>query len=252
MLSYSVPSCHPYMAICKMREKLLSKLFLSHCTQDMTQTFQSIVNLLLCLKANQSLQESQPSRVRFHEPGNNDNERKKTNAITKRRTKVSDVDLLYGGRLLATVSKTVCKSLERVWTEDSEADLVLVTELLKEYFSTSLLNDILMSLKSFSAKDDVVKASCSNNSELSNLSTCCINELVLPLLNKIGLKANEKWLSCSVQLLFLLLVEVEENEQKCVFERVFEVRKTIECLLKDCFQFTGLYDVLCKICFTGK
>ncbi|XP_028412212.1 E3 ubiquitin-protein ligase listerin-like [Dendronephthya gigantea] len=194
--------------------------------KDTATTFQSIANLLSCLKTNQPFRESQPSRVRFQEPDNNDDERHKANTVTKRPTKASDVNLLYGGRLLATVSKTVCKSLERVWSQNSEADLILVTELLKEFFSTSLLKDILKIFRSFSKEEDLDETVFSDTSKLSNLSICCINELVLPLLKKIDRIASEKWTSCSVRLLFMLLTEVEEHDQKCLFERVFEMNSS--------------------------
>ena len=194
----------------------------------MAPTFQSIVNLLSCLKSKQSLQESEPSKVRFHEPSNSEDQSTTTKIKTKRRsTKGSDVDinLLYGGRLLATVSKTVCSCLERVWSDNSETDLVLVTELIHDFFSTSLLNDILITLKPLSASD--FTSGTSSDAQHPAVCTRCIDELVLHLLGKD--QQSEKWLSCTVQLLFLLLVEVDESEQKCVLERVFQVRKKNAC-----------------------
>ncbi len=192
----------------------------------MALTFQSTVNLLFCLKSKQSFHESQPSKVRFHEPSNSEDQPTNTKIKTKRRTKTSDVDVnvLYGGRLLATVSKTVCSCLARVWLDNSETDLVLVTELITDFFSTSLLNDILTTLNSLSSVKDLPTR---DDAHHSAVCICCINEFVLPLMDKGGGKINEKWMSCTVQLLFVLLVEVNESEQKRVLERVFQVSEKL-------------------------
>ena len=196
----------------------------------MALTFQSTVNLLFCLKSKQSFHESQPSKVRFHEPSNSEDQPTNTKIKTKRRTKTSDVDVnvLYGGRLLATVSKTVCSCLARVWLDNSETDLVLVTELITDFFSTSLLNDILTTLKSLSSAKDLPTSGTSSDTQHSAVCICCIDEFVLPLMDKGGGKINEKWMSCTVQLLFVLLVEVNESEQKRVLERVFQVSKNCQ------------------------
>ncbi|CAB3985051.1 E3 ubiquitin- ligase listerin [Paramuricea clavata] len=196
--------------------------------KDMAPTFQSIVNLLSCLKSKQSLQESEPSKVRFHEPSDSEDQSTTTKIKTKRHTKGSDVDinLLYGGRLLATVSKTVCSCLERVWSDNSETDLVLVTELVHDFFSTSLLNDILITVKSLCASD--FTSGTSSDAQHPAVCTRCIDELVLHLLDK-G-QQSEKWLSCTVQLLFLLLVEIDDSEQKCVLERVFQINSSPDLL----------------------
>jgi hypothetical protein len=198
-------------------------IFSIYLVQDMVLTFQSIVNLLSCLKSKQSLQESQPSKVRFHDPSDGEDQPTNTKVKTKKRITVSDVDvtLLYGGKLLATVSKTVGSCLERVWLENSETDLVLVTELIKDFFSSSLLNAILAKLESLPAKD-------LPTSHTSRDVTRCINELVLPLLDNGRQEIHEKWLSCAAQLLFVFLAEVEETEQQIVLERVFQVSEKVD------------------------
>ena len=134
-----------------------------------------------------------------------------------------DVNLLYGGRLLTTVNKVVCSCLKQVWLNNSVTDLIIVTELIKGFFSRCMLSNILISLKSFSTEGDVVKTDISSDTSLSTVCICCIDELVLPLLVKSHQEMNEKWLFSTIQLLFVFLIEVEESEQKCVFERVFQV-----------------------------
>ena len=183
-------------------------------------TFQSIVNLLSCLKSKQSLPESQPSKVRFHDSSNDEHQPTNTKIKTEKRPKVSDVqvNLLYGGKLLATVSKTVCSCLQRVWLENSETDLVLITELIKEFFSPSLLNAILVTLESLSDKELVTSHTLSDVIR-------CVDELAVPLLDEGRQKVDKTWLSCAVQLLFVFLVKVEERQQKHALERVFQVSK---------------------------
>lgn len=185
------------------------------------------MNILSCLKSKQSLQDSKPSKVRFHEPSSTEDQ--PTDVKTKKCIQKSDVDvtLLYGGRLLRTVSKVVCLCLERIWSNTSETDLVLATELIKVFFSESLLSNILIKLNSISAKDDLVKSSC--DTSRAAVCLCCIDELVLPLLDKKCHNVNEKWLSCVVQLFFTFLVELEENEQKSVLERIFQVFIKVVC-----------------------
>lgn len=182
----------------------------------MTPTYQSIVNILSSLKSKQSPEESKPSKVRFHEPSSNEDQC--TEIETKRHTQKSDVDvaLLYGGRLLRTVSAVVCSCLDQFWSDTSETDLILATELIKVFFCPSLLTDILEMSLCFS---DLDITSCDTSVCLS-----CINELVLPLLHKECQNVNEKRLSCAVQLFFLLLVEVGESKQKWVLERIFKVK----------------------------
>ena len=189
--------------------------------QGIAPSYQSIMNILSCLKSKQSLQDSKSLKVRFHEPSSSEDQ--STEIKTKRHIQKSDVDvtLLYGGRLLRTVSRVVCSSLERIWFNTSENDLVLATELIIVFFSPSLLNDIVTTLNSISAKGDLAKTSC--DTSRSALCLRCIDELVLPLLDKNCHNVNEKWVSCVVQLLFVLLVEVEESEQKSVLERIFQV-----------------------------
>ena len=185
----------------------------------MTPAYQSIVNILSSLKSKQSPEGSKPSKVRFHEPSSNEDQC--TDVKTKRHTQKSDVDvaLLYGGRLLRTVSAVVCSCLDQFWSDTSETDLILATELIKVFFCPSLLTDILTTLDPIFPKGHFDKTSC-------NTSVCltCIYELVLPLLHKECQNVNEKRLSCAVQLIFLLLVEVEESKQKRVLERIFQVK----------------------------
>ena len=110
----------------------------------------------------------------------------------------------------------MCSCLERVWSENSETDLVLVTELVKDFFCASLLNDVL-------SKDITITAGSVDETQPSEVYRRCVDELIVPLLDKDRQKTDEKWLSCSVRLFFLLLVEVQESEQKCAFERIFQV-----------------------------
>ena len=185
----------------------------------MTPTYQSTVSILSSLKSKQSPEESKPSKVRFHEPSSNKDQC--TEIETKRHTQKSDVDVasLYGGRLLRTVSAVVCSCLDQFWSNTSETDLILATELIKVFFCPSMLTDILNTLHPIFPKGYFDKTSFDTSVCLS-----CIYELVLPLLHKECQNVNEKRLSCAVQLLFLLLVEVEESKQKWVLERIFQVK----------------------------
>lgn len=134
-----------------------------------------------------------------------------------------DVNSLYKGRLVSSVSKIVCSSLRKVWSEYSETDLVLVTELVKEFFTASLLDDILTTLKSVSGEELSNETTARNIIEHSAVGRNCMSGLVLPLLKKCDETSSERWLPCIVQLFFVCVVDMNESQPKSALEKVFQV-----------------------------
>ena len=137
-----------------------------------------------------------------------------------------DVNLLFSGKLLNTVSKTLRSCLEAVLREESKSHLELLTELLQEFYSQSLLNDLLEALAVFGVEDYSECCDILEKDEGSQLRRKCFNMLVLPLFQNSaehGTAYKEKWLKSLVKLLFVFMNKVEGDDQQTVLETVFQV-----------------------------
>ena len=137
-----------------------------------------------------------------------------------------DVNLLFSGKLLNTVSKTLRSCLEAVLREESKSHLELLTELLQEFYSQSLLNDLLEALAVFGVEDYSECCDILEKDEGSQLRRKCFNMLVLPLFQNSaehGTAYKEKWLQSLVKLLFVFMNKVEGDDQQTVLETVFQV-----------------------------
>lgn len=189
--------------------------------------FQEIVRCLCSLKSpGTSLQKSKVgTKVRFQESSAKDNEggvKNKHEVVKQKKSFDTDVGLIYGGKLLNSVGKVLHSCLEHVVKERSECHLVLLSDLVKEFCSPVLLKGLIRTSAAIGMQDD-----SEFDSVNLELSMHCINVLVLPLIankseHKTGRK--DKWLSSLVQLLFVLMDEAEEHNQKLALETVLQVR----------------------------
>ena len=196
-------------------------------------TFQSILKCLCSLRSpgvsSQRLKAG--TKVRFQEAiaeKSEDTKAVKHKHNFKWHEENSDVDvnLLFSGKLLNTVSKTLRSCLEAVLREESKSHLELLTELLQEFYSPSLLNDLVEALAVLGVEDYSECCDILEKDEGSQLRRKCINMLVLPLFQNSAehrTAYKEKWLQSLVKLLFVFTNQGEGDDQETVLETVFQV-----------------------------
>lgn len=182
----------------------------------------TLSKLLICIKSKEAPELIQLSKVRFNEEVDTDPVTVKSKS--HKEISPANVTVIFGGKLLAIVKKTVCSCLQRLWSKNSETDLVLVTELIKEFLCVTLLNDVVeISRLNFNGDEIPVENAVVESTTLSNACLACAKVFLLALFDGSRYQLVEKWLGSAVELLLKLLVNMEETEQRFLLRNLFEV-----------------------------
>ncbi|XP_046848611.1 E3 ubiquitin-protein ligase listerin-like isoform X2 [Xenia sp. Carnegie-2017] len=205
--------------------EMTEKVFESSDDEEM----KTLSKLLICLKSIEAPKLIQLSKVRFNEEVDTDPVIVKSKS--HKEISLANVTIIFGGKLLAIVKKTVSSCLQRLWSKNSETDLVLVTELIKEFLCVTLLNDVVeISRLNFNGDEIPVENDVLESTTLSNACLACAKVFLLALFDGSRYQLVEKWLGSAVELLLKLLVYMEEIEQRFLLRSLFEINSTTDLL----------------------